>query len=803
MINMEETFGGEYHFLDTSYKFKNPIFFDGHEYYDLDEPLEKAKLDNIDEWEDNRLNILNNLNLQKFNKNSDLKQRLLDTEDNKLYIEHDNNYLGEVLTKCRKMFKEEEVVSHKEEVVSYKEEIVSHKEETSNKHKFNILDKLGGGDDNEFIIQLKENLSRLDFTLLSNKYWDNINNVEKIYNARCSILDTLEMRGFNIDSIYLSNNVNLHVLIDKFLNEEEYLLVNGLDFFIQKNDDLSEISINNNEKVFVKFLYPLKKPNYDKLIKYYKCQYDIEENDSLIIIICNNNITPDIFQNYDKDNIYIFHYERIQVNLLRHSFVPEHSICNKSQIKQICKDYRTTKSKFPYINRNDPICKLLNGKEGQVIKIKRKSLSNVTIDAYRLVVMIEYNERDLEIMFNNIDKGLAIKKEKVIKEKVMKEKLIKEEPVEPEKAKEPIEQLSQPIEIPIKPKKKNDTSIITYGNLNNKLGTRQDDIKKLIKGTSNGIMIRLDDNIPQKWKKTEDIYESYIIKINQGVQNLANDIITNIRMESKNMADINDEYNGTIEDFHQEDTEFLSNFHLCEIIYEGIKYPSVEHAFQAAKSKDPDERIRISKISKPDGAKSAGKKVKLRDDWEKVKVDIMKNLLLIKFKNSELRDKLISTNDKELIEGNTWRDTFWGVYRGKGKNILGKLLMSVRKGFMNNINHIEILLERINKEYKLDYSGINIEYYENIDNEGKKLMGDKDRYEKIIVNVGREIPMEFQWFRYSKSSNDYVKEGNPIHITLNDGDILLFSNKSVGNDCDRKSVLSVRHSIGKKFLDTI
>ena len=68
----------------------------------------------------------------------------------------------------------------------------------------------------------------------------------------------------------------------------------------------------------------------------------------------------------------------------------------------------------------------------------------------------------------------------------------------------------------------------------------------------------------------------------------------------------------------------------------------------------------------------------------------MKNLLLIKFKNSELRDKLISTNDKELIEGNTWRDTFWGVYRGKGKNILGKLLMSVRKGLMNNINHIEI-----------------------------------------------------------------------------------------------------------------
>lgn len=47
--------------------------------------------------------------------------------------------------------------------------------------------------------------------------------------------------------------------------------------------------------------------------------------------------------------------------------------------------------------------------------------------------------------------------------------------------------------------------------------------------------------------------------------------------------------------------------------------------------------------------------------------------------NSDLKDKLIATGDEYLEEGNTWNDTYWGVCRGKGKNILGKILMRVRE----------------------------------------------------------------------------------------------------------------------------
>ena len=82
----------------------------------------------------------------------------------------------------------------------------------------------------------------------------------------------------------------------------------------------------------------------------------------------------------------------------------------------------------------------------------------------------------------------------------------------------------------------------------------------------------------------------------------------------------------------------------------------------------------------PSSAKRKGRRVKLRDDWEEVKDQIMYEIVLNKFsQNEELRKKLIATGDEYLEEGNTWHDTYWGVCNGKGKNKLGKILMQVRE----------------------------------------------------------------------------------------------------------------------------
>ena len=129
---------------------------------------------------------------------------------------------------------------------------------------------------------------------------------------------------------------------------------------------------------------------------------------------------------------------------------------------------------------------------------------------------------------------------------------------------------------------------------------------------------------------------------------------------------------------------WLSNFWPCTVIFEGEEYKSVEAAFVAAKTTDLKARKIIQTMEKPGDVKRFGRSLKLRDDWENIKLNIMYKLLQQKFsKNSILGEKLEATGQQELVENNTWNDTFWGVCKGKGQNNLGKLLMQVRKELSN------------------------------------------------------------------------------------------------------------------------
>ena len=136
--------------------------------------------------------------------------------------------------------------------------------------------------------------------------------------------------------------------------------------------------------------------------------------------------------------------------------------------------------------------------------------------------------------------------------------------------------------------------------------------------------------------------------------------------------------------------EKFSNFYPVLISYEKRTYPSVEHAFVAAKSLDEMFRKSISELP----ANQAGKAKRmgrnrfictLRKNWDLKRIPIMKDLLLKKFAYSEFKSLLLSTEDALLIEGNYWHDNFWGdcyckkCVNIKGLNNLGKLIMAVRK----------------------------------------------------------------------------------------------------------------------------
>lgn len=138
-----------------------------------------------------------------------------------------------------------------------------------------------------------------------------------------------------------------------------------------------------------------------------------------------------------------------------------------------------------------------------------------------------------------------------------------------------------------------------------------------------------------------------------------------------------------VEEFKGE-YSFLSNFYWAPVWLDETEYPSTEHAFQAAKTLDFRERMKILAADTPGKAKKMGRSVTLREDWEEVKTSVMEDLVRQKFtSNLALQEALIATGDAELAEGNQWNDKTWGMVKdesGKwvGENRLGKILMKIR-----------------------------------------------------------------------------------------------------------------------------
>lgn len=124
---------------------------------------------------------------------------------------------------------------------------------------------------------------------------------------------------------------------------------------------------------------------------------------------------------------------------------------------------------------------------------------------------------------------------------------------------------------------------------------------------------------------------------------------------------------------------FLSNFFPHPVDFDNDTYPSVEHAYHAAKTTDVRQRKKIRLAAGAAHAKKLGKSVTLRDDWNDMRIAVMTSLLRQKFRyGTKLATQLINTVPRELIERNTWGDRFWGVCNGRGKNHLGVLLMARR-----------------------------------------------------------------------------------------------------------------------------
>ena len=126
----------------------------------------------------------------------------------------------------------------------------------------------------------------------------------------------------------------------------------------------------------------------------------------------------------------------------------------------------------------------------------------------------------------------------------------------------------------------------------------------------------------------------------------------------------------------------FSNFAAYPVELDGKVWPTSEHYFQAQKFAGTEFEEAIRRVKSPMIAARMGRdrSKPLRADWERVKDEVMRRAVLAKFTQHEgLREILLSTGGATLVE-HTRNDSYWGDGGdGRGRNMLGQILVSVRE----------------------------------------------------------------------------------------------------------------------------
>jgi ribA/ribD-fused uncharacterized protein len=140
--------------------------------------------------------------------------------------------------------------------------------------------------------------------------------------------------------------------------------------------------------------------------------------------------------------------------------------------------------------------------------------------------------------------------------------------------------------------------------------------------------------------------------------------------------------NAFLSNFYEAPFEATTFFNLGN--HDRLRFPTVEHWFQAHKASEFDTFEYIRTAPTPSEAKRRGRRIHPRQGWDQIREDVMRQGIFHKFnQNDELRQMLKDTGEEELQEGNHWGDVFWGRTKKEGEwqgfNRLGEMLMELRE----------------------------------------------------------------------------------------------------------------------------
>lgn len=204
------------------------------------------------------------------------------------------------------------------------------------------------------------------------------NRILKLFKSRNTLLEQLEQLSYNIKE-YFDFSINE---IDAMNNN------NQLDMLLTNE--------NNNSKAYVKYHLTSKQINRANLDNIIEDLYNIDnvltKDDTLIIIIedePNDTIINKIKYLYDHDGIFVIihNINRLQYNILNHTFVPKCEILGDNQVKELKKKYNIMNSKqLPEISRFDPQALVMCIRPGQICEFKRESSTALDYNYYRVCV---------------------------------------------------------------------------------------------------------------------------------------------------------------------------------------------------------------------------------------------------------------------------------------------------------------------------------------------------------------------------------------------------------------------------------
>ncbi|MGH8550072.1 MAG: NADAR family protein [Methylococcales bacterium] len=142
----------------------------------------------------------------------------------------------------------------------------------------------------------------------------------------------------------------------------------------------------------------------------------------------------------------------------------------------------------------------------------------------------------------------------------------------------------------------------------------------------------------------------------------------------------------------------FSNLYRCEFVFEGRTYPTAEHAYQAGKARTDTVREWILSAPSPALVSMAAHGLYTWDvvpNWAQVKYDRMRRVLRAKFEqHGDLMALLMSTGEDQLVEAATVDspiNRLWGEVNGRGKNMLGVMLMELRAEFRQTLESARAL----------------------------------------------------------------------------------------------------------------